>query len=126
MATEGDILVQLKTQLVNFLDELIEMFPNEGDFILYRINIKDRISIHEVMNYIVVKILPNQEHIKNKDASFFLQNTTLYEKIDSSTVSYYKKLWLSNKLDNNDREVMWKWVSSFVFLGNKYVDVKKR
>lgn len=123
--TENDILTQLKTQLVNFLDELIEMFPNEADFIVYRIDIKDRIPIQEIINCIVTRILPHQEYIKNKDVSYFLQNTGMYEKINPGKVSYYKKLWLSNKLDSNDKETMWKWLASFVFLGNKYLDAKK-
>ena len=60
--------------------------------------------------------------IKNRDEQFFLDNN-LFELKGSSRdkVSHFKKLWRSGVLDDEDKQVMWKWVDSFVYLSDKYI-----
>lgn len=127
--TELDLLIQLKTQLVNFLDELIESFPTEPDFVIFRIFVKDQIPIADIMKYIVENLVPLQEQVKNKDEKFFLNHNLLFEKFDekkTSKVNHFKKLWLSSNIDSDDREVLWKWFATFIYLGNKYLELKKK
>ena len=129
MSSELEILIQLKTQLVNFLDELIESFPQEADFIIFRIFVKDQIPILDIMDYVVGKLCPLQEMIKNKDENFFLNQNILFEKFDekkSNRVNHFKRLWLSGSIDKEDKETIWKWFSSFIFLGHKYKEIKKK
>lgn len=128
MSSELDILIQLKTQLVNFLDELIETFPSEPDFIIFRIFVQDQIPITDIMDYIVKKLCPLQELIKTKDQSFFVDQNILFEKFDSKKmdkVNHFKRLWLSNSLDSEDRETLWRWFASFVYLGNRYKELRQ-
>ena len=40
------LLNEFRDQLVNFLDEIIEQFPRECDFVLIRMFIKDLSLIH--------------------------------------------------------------------------------
>jgi hypothetical protein len=129
MSTEIELLIQLKTQLVNFLDELIESFPNEPDFIIFRIFVNDRIPIADVMKYITNNICPLHDMIKSRDEQFFLNHNVLFEKFnenENSKVNHFKKMWTSKDLDKEDKEVIWKWFQSFVYLGNKYMECKKR
>jgi hypothetical protein len=129
MSSEIEILIQLKTQLVNFFDELIEQFPQEPDFIIFRIFLKDQIPITDVMNYILIKLLPLQELVKNKDENFFLNNNVLFEKFDetkSNKVNHFKKLWLSGSLDKEDKDTIWRWFASFIYLASKYMECKKQ
>lgn len=129
MSSEIEILIQLKTQLVNFLDELIESFPNEPDFVIFRIFVNDRIPISEIMKYITNNLCPLQDMIKNRDEQFFLNHNVLFEKFsenESSKVNHFKRMWTSKDLDKEDKEAIWKWFQSFVFLGNKYLECKKR
>jgi hypothetical protein len=127
MSSELDTLVQLKTQLVNFLDELIDSFPNEPDFVIFRIFVNDKIPIESIMKYITENLCPLQDMVKNKDEQFFLSHNILFEKFsekESSKVNHFKKLWTSGMLDKDDKEVMWKWFRSFIYLGNKYMEYK--
>lgn len=128
MSSELELLIQLKTQLVAFLDELIESFPSEPDFVIFRIFINDQIPIADVMDYIVTKLCPLQDMVKNRDESFFLNNNILFDRLDdkkSDKVNHFKRLWLSKNVDKEDKEVIWKWFASFILLGNKYKDIKK-
>lgn len=128
MSSEIELLSQLKTQLVNFLDELIEIFTKEPDFVIFRIFVNDRLPITDIMKYITTNLCPLQDMIKNKDEKFFLNHNILFEKFDDqqrNKVNHFKDLWLSGNLDNDDKETIWKWFSSFVYIGNKYKELKK-
>ena len=127
--SEIELLSTLKNQMVNFLDELIEAFPSEPDFVIFRIFIKDKIPISEIMLYITKNLCPLQDMIKERNSNFFLNHNILFEKIgegNSGKVNHFKKLWMSNTIDKQDREVIWKWFHSFVTLGNKYIELKKK
>ena len=54
--------------------------------------------------------------------AFFLDNTILYTggKIQSSKIDHFKNLWLSDKLDKSDREIIWDWMDLFMKIGETY------
>jgi hypothetical protein len=126
--SELELLTHLKTHLVSFLDELIESFPSEPDFVIFRIFIKDQIPIEEIMKYITLKLCPLQDMIKARNEEFILNHNVLFEKFDekkSSKVNYFKRLWTSGNLTKDDKEALWRWLALFVRIGNKYLDLKK-
>jgi hypothetical protein len=129
MSSEIEILIQLKKQLVTFLDELIETFPEEADFVIFRIFVNDQIPIVDIMEYIIEKICPLEKIVENREDSFFLENNILFEKFDDKKkgkVNHFRKMWQSKVLDKEDREVVWRWMNSFIVLGKKYNDCKKK
>lgn len=107
--SEIQILTSLKNDLLKFLDQLILILPNEGDLIIIRYFIADKIPINDIMDYIVTKLLPLNELVKNKNDNFFLQNNILFDKIDNNKVNYFKNLWISDKLDQQDKDTIWMW-----------------
>ena len=114
------ILEKFHKSLVTFFDELIEMFPNEKEFILLRILIKDRIPSTQIMEYFQ-KVASKEEimsSIKKRDDQFFLQNV-LFSKINKSDI--FKNIWLS-KLDDNDREMIWNWIDAFMKMTISYTE----
>lgn len=118
-----ELLKALKTQLVSFLDELINTFPSETDFVIYRIFVKDQLPITDIMNYIIYNLCPHIDMIKNRDEKFFLNYNILFEKLEekgNNKVNYFKKLWTSGQLDNENKEIIWKWFECFVTIALKY------
>lgn len=129
MSTEIELLTQLKIQLVNFMDELIETFPKEPDFVIYRIFINDQIPILDIMNYIVNELCPLHDMVKNKNEAFFLDRNVLFSKFNdkrTDKVNRFKKLWTSGTLDQEDKEVLWSWFNSIIYLGNKFIELKRK
>lgn len=122
--SEIEILKQFKNSLISFLDELIVQFPEEGDIVIFRIFVKDRIIISNIVNYFVQKILPLKKMVDERNEDFFLNHCLIFEDINNDTqkhkVNKFKKLWRSNCLDEDDRIVIWKWFDSFMFLSEKY------
>ena len=122
--SETEIIKQFKNSIISFLDELIGQFPNEGDLVIFRIFLKDRIPIVDIMNYFVRCILPLKDIIKERDEDFFLNKCTLFESVtgqtDKNKVNRFKTLWRSPSLDEEDRKIIWTWFDSFVYLTEKY------
>jgi hypothetical protein len=116
-------LTSFQNSLVTFFDELIEMFPNEADFVSIRIMIKDRIPITQVADFFCNKILPEKELVKNRDDRFFTERDTIFS-LGPMKSNNFKNLWLSDKLGKDDRMTIWKWLDVFVFLSEKYSNGK--
>ena len=120
MSSKIQILIDFKTSLVNFFDELIEQFPEEGDLVVIRIFLNDQVPIVDVMNTVISKLLPLKELVKKRDESFFINNNVLFDKLDKNKVNHFKNLWRSDKLDVEDRKAIWKWYDLFISLTEKY------
>lgn len=126
--SENDILFQFKSNLISFFDELIDQFPDEGDLIIVRIFLKDQMPIKDVME--IVNFNLNKEDqmlkkmIKERNENFFLENNLFDNSVGKSKVSHFKKIWRSNRLDDEDRNTIWAWIDSFVFLADKYNKLK--
>lgn len=118
-----DLLLHLKKQLVSFLDELIESFPGESDFVIYRIFIENQIPTDKIMDYIVKNLCPLQEMVEKRDEAFFRDYDVLFGNFSpkgKEKVNRLKDIWLSGKLDNQDKEIIWQWFHTFIIMGNKY------
>lgn len=127
MSSEIEILTQLHEQLVEFLDQLIETFPDEGDFIIFRIFVKDKLPIADIMKYIVNKLLPLRDMVKKRDEDFFLNHNILFSQINNpDKINHFKKLWLSENVDEENKEVIWRWFDAFLYLAYKYKGLMKK
>ena len=112
---------QFKTQLVAFLDDLIEQFPMQSEFIVMRIFVKDKIPIKTLIDQFIKDVLPHVELIKNRDESFF----KIAELIGyPNKPNFFKDFWFSDLLDKNDKEIIWKWIDVFVILAKKLTNLK--
>ena len=126
--TELQVLYEFKNGLISFFDELIDQFPKEGDLIMIRIFLKDQIPIEQVMNTFNNSI--NKENnklrkmVKERNELFFLENNVFDESVSKNKILHFKKLWRSGRLDDDDKEVVWKWLDSFIYLGDKYLKIK--
>jgi len=121
---ERKLLERFQKNIVRFFDELIEMFPNEKDFILIRILVKDQIPSTQIMSYFEM-VMKNKEiisSIERRDDTFILSNV-LFSKISNSTV--FKNLW-EKHLDNDDKEMIWSWVDCFKLMTTEYMKLNGR
>jgi len=114
----GDLkaYTDLQKTLIAFFDELIDMFPKEGDFVALRILIKDRAPITEVASKFYSGLLPQRDKIKNRDKSFFDDNV-LFSYVGEQQAQNFKRLFLT--LDQEDQAAIWKWMDAFAVLTEK-------
>ena len=120
MASKLKILIDFKQCLINFLDELIDQFPEEGDLVVIRIFLNDQMPIEQIMNIFIAKVLPCKKIVKERNDSFFVNQNEFFGNLNKDKVNHFKMLWLSDKLDADDRNVIWKWYDAFINLAEKY------
>lgn len=122
MSSEIEILSEFKKQLLAFFDELIAQFPREGDLVIIRLFIATQIAIKDVMTNFIHKLNTKDNElrkiIKARNDTFFLEHNVFDT---TNTHNQLKKLWISGQLDKEDKEVIWKWMDTFVFLADKYI-----
>ena len=120
MATPVDIANKFKNNLVKFIDELIEMFPEETQFVTFRLMVKDQIPIGMIMDHFVNNVLPVKDSIKKRDDRIFTESNVLAMGLDSDDANLFRRIWISSNLDKDDRAVIWKWLDAFVNMADQY------
>ena len=131
------VLNIFKKAVVNFLDELIDQFPQESNLILCRLFIKDQVPIDTTMKNFLYRLEDNNSRLKlmakERDDSFFLKGNIFYigndphssnNSLGGGTVNYLRQIWQSD-LDADDRRTIWKWFDSFIILAEKYKESLK-
>lgn len=119
-----DILKLFKTNLIKFIDALIEQLPDESDLIVLRIFLQEQIPIEDVMITFSRRLIPCKDMILNKEEKFFLEHNDVFTGVSSDTVNYCKNIWTSKKITVEDKEQIWKWFRLFVNLSEKFVNCK--
>lgn len=134
--SEIQVLKEFKNNLISFFDELIDQFPEMGDLVMVRIFLKDQIAIKDVIEIFSVQINKNEQQIrkiiKERNEQFFLEENNFFDSITNTSindgtknkVSKFQNIWRSNRLDTEDKETIWKWIESFVYLTDKYNKLK--
>jgi hypothetical protein len=115
-------LQSLKENLIKFIDELMMLLPKEKDLLLLRTLFMD-FPMEEAMNIMIDRVVPYEDIIVNKNDKFFLECTDIFEGIGDHKVSYFKELWQSQQLCDDDKEAIWVWFQYFLKLGKKYKSI---
>tara|TARA_Y100000389_G_scaffold199548_1_gene238152 strand:- start:1034 stop:1417 length:384 start_codon:yes stop_codon:yes gene_type:complete len=122
------ILIEFKKNLIDFMDELISQFPQEGDLVILRIYLKDQAIIQDIMETLILNLNKDEgkikKMIKDRNEIFFLEYSLFNEKVGKNKVAHFKKLWRSGLLDKDDKQIFWQWMDSFVFFSKKYLKNK--
>ena len=114
-------MIAFHKNLIAFLDELIGQFPEEGDLVIIRIFLKDKVPVADIMNQSCYKILPLKTRIKERDDAVFLDNDVLFSGLKKKDkVNHFKRLWRSGRLDQEDKDAVWRWMDVFVHLMEKH------
>jgi hypothetical protein len=141
--SEIQVLKEFKNNLISFFDELIDQFPEMGDLVMLRIFLKDQIPIKDVTEMFSFQLNKNDQQIrkiiKERNEQFFLEENNFFDGLINTNadnnsglsssgvknkVSKFQNIWRSNRLDKEDKDTIWKWIDSFVFLTDKYNKLK--
>lgn len=117
-----EVLKEFKSQLIIFFDELIESFPLEGDLVVARLFIANQVPIVDLMNDFNHHINKDNQRLRkmvqDRREDFFLHETLFTT--HKENLDHFKKLWRSTNMDDEDKDIIWKWVDTFIYLGDKY------
>lgn len=124
--SQPQILIQFKKSLVCFLNELIDAFPGEKELIIIQIYISNQVSIKDILDTFLFCLKKDdgklELDIASRNEHVFTRNE-LFSSMSTRLKSFnFNRLWSSGTLDDDEREIIWKWIDSFVELTNKYSD----
>lgn len=115
-----ELLIKFKNVLLEFIDELVQQFPNDSDIVMCRIFIKDQIPTQTIMDKFVTYFLPKSELILNQDPLFFTVGTSDFCASLKLNTNIFEKIWYSDTLDDEDKQVIWQWITSLYKMVDKY------
>jgi hypothetical protein len=124
MSEIQQVVKTFHSNIISFLDELIDMFPSEADLVIARLFLKDTIPPITTLNKFIQDVMPNKDKISERDATFFLEDADLLGSLNQSKVNHLNKIWKSSILDDEDRQIIWTWFDTFVYLAEKYQKLK--
>lgn len=119
---EIEILNLLKKNMIDFIDELITQFEEEGDLIVMRFFMTEQIPVDEIMSRFIKYVYPFKDKICNKDESFFLENDNIFGSSPKDKVIHFKELYL--QMPEDDRQTLWAWFSCFIRICDRYRKLK--
>lgn len=120
------ILERFKRGYMQFIDELLEQFPEETDLVIIRVFFEDQVPVTVVADAFLSHVLPYKSMITKRDEKFFMENNNIFGMLDTGKVLHFKKLWTSTRLDKDDREAIWKWFDTLCALIEAYNNTKRR
>jgi hypothetical protein len=115
-----DILQRLKRGIMQFIDDLIDIFPRESDLIIIRVFFEDQVPVVTIAEAMIVHVLPHRVTIASRNENFFLEENNIFGMIDTGKVLHFKKLWTSSLLDKDDRATIWTYFDTFITLVDAY------
>jgi len=118
-----EVLIEFKRQLITFLDELIGQFPLEGDLVITRLFVSNQMIIKDSIDNFNHSINKNKQELRKmvqeRNESLILDHN-IFDKLGKTKVNHFKTIWRSGCLDADDKRVIWQWIDTFVYLGDKY------
>jgi hypothetical protein len=114
------VLGQLHSQVLNLLDDLLCICPDESDILLVRIFFENQVDQQLLMDGFVRWVYPWKDHILDHNEDFFNKNDHIFGPLPTDKVSYFKDKMNDGTFDEEDKKVIWEYFEVFVRLIDKY------
>lgn len=118
------ILVQLKEQVINFLDDLLAICPNESDIIIIRLFFENHIDLKSIMENFIKYVYPWKEFIIERNEEFFEKNEHIFGPLPGDKVKHFKRKIKDGTFTEEDKEIIWRYFEVFIALMEQYNKLK--
>ena len=124
MTTSVLFLSKFKENMIYFLDEMVESFNFPG-FIIFRVMINS-MPIETIMVEFIKNVIPGKQEVQNRSPEFFKTLSTVCRDDIKDTILCVYKVILSDTVDKDTKEVIWKWFDQFILLAERYVSTREK
>lgn len=101
---------KLKHMIIEFMDELIDIFPLEADILFSRMLIKQSDS-DKIWLEFQKSLYVHKQQIKDRNDGFFLEHT-IDDLIPIEKVTHFKNLW--KRIDQENKTIVFEWLDCFI------------
>jgi hypothetical protein len=119
LAKQMEAMSLFKKNMMDFFDDLIEQYPEEGDLIVIRFFLAEQTPVEIMIHRFIDVVLPNRQRIASRDETFFLTNDNVFGASPKDKVMHFRELYL--RMDDTERATLWDWFQSFVALADNYL-----
>jgi hypothetical protein len=115
-----EILKLFKDNCLEFIDDLIELLPNEESLIAGRILFENHMPIEESLERLCKFLIPCEEMIENKEDKLFMTDDKIFSAVSEDKIIRWRNIWKSKQLEKSDKECIWQWADLFLGLCKMY------
>jgi hypothetical protein len=116
-----NILIMFKNQMVSFIEQLIQQFPQEGDFVVLKLFVDTQVQIEKLVHGWIKQLDRNdgkvRKMITDRNDIFFIEENP-FKFINDQRLLKFTTLWKT--LEDDDKQSIWKWMDLFVKISDKY------
>ena len=118
------VLNQLRDQVLNLLDDLLCICPNEPDILLMRLFFENHVDPITLMNGFITWVYPWKEYIKDRNEYYFEENDHIFGPLPMDKVDYFKTKMVDGTFDSSDKKIIWDYFQVFISLVEQYNKIK--
>nr|QBK87208.1 MAG: uncharacterized protein LCMAC201_01100 [Marseillevirus LCMAC201] len=118
------VLGQLRDQVLNLLDDLLSICPNEPDVLLARLFFENQVNPETLMLGFVKWVYPWKGYIKEHNEMYFEENEHIFGPLPVDKVQYFKDKIKDGTFDDDDKEIIWQYFEVFISLIEQYNKTK--
>ena len=119
-----NLLNDMKTTILDLIGDLKEnifiLSDEQGDLILVEFFFK-KIHPDRVIQHIIDHVLPWKDKIKKRDINFFIENQGIFQGLPDDRIFHYGEvIGRSDRVDDEDRRVIWEYFDTMIILSEEY------
>lgn len=121
-------LEKLNYTMYEMLEDLIKVFPNDGDFRIYLVAVNAALTLDEMLVYHIIqnKIMQHHDKIMAKDETFIVnfdikgQIGASRDDVKETIVHVIQKLrMLWSAIGEHDKDIIWRYFKTMILLCQK-------
>ena len=120
------ILRQLQDQVLNLLDDLLIICPNEPDILLVRLFFENQIDTEELMIGFDTWVYPWKKYITDHNEEYFEKNDHIFGPVPPEKIQHFKTKFLDGTFNNEDKKVIWAYFEVFISLIEQYKKINNK
>ena len=115
------VLQELKEQVLNLLDDLLEILPNESDILLVRLFFENNADPYFIMQGFLKWVYPWKKFILERNEKFFAEADHIFGPIPPEKLKKFKQVYHDGKtLSEDDKKVIWDYFAVYIALIERY------
>lgn len=109
------VIKKLKKEFLSFIDDILDVFPNNTDILLNRIfayQLSENMLIENLYKNI------NFECIENRNEYYLINELVFFksEEFINKEKYIFKNIWNTDGMNETNKELIWKWMNMIIFL----------